>query len=170
MDSQTIVTLTSVLLATTVSLVVPLVAFRFALRQEHIRLIREQRAALYADMLVEAHAEQQWLKWWIAGADMPEGIPFEDTRLSALERARLGARGTAMGSSQVNRLFSELMKVMGRIHLQRAMGQIHSDAAQMALNVQAGRAHEALESAIREELDADGAFTRTRRRRFTRGM
>jgi hypothetical protein len=169
MDSQTIVAITSVILATSVGLAVPFMAFRFALRQEHIRLIREQRTALYADMLVEAQAEQQWLRWWIAGADTAgEGPPFEDIRLSNLERARLGARGTALGSSTVNGLFNQLMGIMGRIHLQRTMGQMHSDAAQMALNVQAGAAHDALEAAIRAELNADRPISPPRSRRLLR--
>ncbi|MFJ6578399.1 hypothetical protein ACIQMY_20810 [Streptomyces sp. NPDC091368] len=169
MDSQTIVAITSVVFATFVGLVVPLMAFRFALRQEHIRLIREHRAALYADMLVEAHAEQQWLRWWIAGTDAAgERPPFEDLRLSSLERARLGARGTALGSSTVNGHFNELIGIMGRIHFQCALGQVHTDVAQMELNMQAGAAHDALEAAIRQELNADTPILPQRGRRLVR--
>lgn len=154
MDTQTVISISSLLVTACVALVVPLQAFKFALRQEHVRLLREQRVSLYADMLVEAHAEQQWLNWWIASHETPD-LPFEDTRLPPLERARLGARGTAVGSAKVNRLFNEVQAVIGRVHMLTLTGHMDRDAALIQLRVEAGRAQDALEAAIRTELRAD---------------
>ncbi|MFF9691438.1 hypothetical protein [Streptomyces sp. NPDC014623] len=155
MDIQTAISIASLLVTASVALVVPVQAFKFALRQEQVRLLREQRVALYADMLVEAHAEQQGLTWWLANQDASEELPFEDTRLPALERARFGARGTAVGSAKVNRLFNTVQAVAGRIHLLNATGRMDRDTALMQLRLEACRAQDALEAAIRAELRSD---------------
>jgi len=54
--------LIAALLATIIAVIVPVMTFRLALRQDQSRWIREQRADLYMDMLTEAYAEQEWLK------------------------------------------------------------------------------------------------------------
>ena len=57
MDAGTVVALIAALLATSVAVIVPWVTFRFALRQDHIHWIGDQRSELYVDMLAEAYAE-----------------------------------------------------------------------------------------------------------------
>ncbi|MGW0920056.1 hypothetical protein ACWD3J_13700 [Streptomyces sp. NPDC002755] len=157
MDASSIIALTSSLLAGAVAVVVPWQAFRYALRQEHARLTREQRVALYTDLLVETHAEQQWLTREIAIIEQAPGadLPFTDLRLSSLDRARLGARSAVMGSTEVTRRFNEVQGIVGRIHLAYTLGQLTADVAQMRLRVEGGRAADALEKEVRKELGAD---------------
>jgi hypothetical protein len=49
-----------------IAVTVPWFTFRLALRQDHVRWIREQRSQLYVDMLTEAGAEQDWLEYRLA--------------------------------------------------------------------------------------------------------
>lgn len=152
-----------------VAIIVPWFAFRYALRQEHSRWLREQRAALYADFLVEALAEQEWCQHAMASEDTQASANFEDLRLPRLERARLGARGSSLGSKEVNLLFNKVGTVIGRIHLAYSLGQVDRDLAQMQLRMQAGKAFDLLEAAIREEMDADHPLARPRLRRTVTG-
>jgi hypothetical protein len=103
MDAGTWVALAAALLATVVAVVVPWATFRFAMRQDQVRWVREQRSELYVDILVEAYAEQEWLKLETARESLQERArkSFTDKRLPPVERARLGARdrSSAVGLS-----------------------------------------------------------------------
>jgi hypothetical protein len=92
-------------IAAIIAIVVPLVSFRLALRQDQARWLREQRTQLYVDMLTEALGEEQRLEYTMADDDTRERMKswFTDLRMPALERARLGARGTAYGSKPKGR-------------------------------------------------------------------
>jgi hypothetical protein len=110
MHADTVVALVAAGLATIIAVVVPWLTFRLALRQDQARWLREQRAQLYADLLTEAYAEQEYLKYAIAADDVRERTRqhFVDLRLAPPERAQLGARGTIFGSRTVNQLFNRL--------------------------------------------------------------
>jgi hypothetical protein len=157
MDAQTVVALVSVLLATIIAVAVPVMTFRLALRQDAIRWLREQRAQLYVDLLAEAHAEQQYLEFATADEETREAardhFTATDTRLSPLERARLGARGTIFASQTVNRLFNRLMAEGGQALLN--LDRLHPDAAQLRARVRVGGIMDELEAAVRHELGAD---------------
>ena len=157
MDAQTVVALISVLLATIIAVTVPVMTFRLALRQDAVRWLREQRAQLYVDLLAEAHAEQQYLEFAMADKETRESaqghFTATDTRLSPLERARLGARGTIFASQTVNRLFNRLMAEGGRSLLN--VDRLHPDAARVGARVRVGGIMDELEAAVRHELGAD---------------
>src|ERR671910_493661 len=93
--------------AITVAVVVPVLTFRFALRQDRERWLRDRRTDLYVDLLTEAHAERQYLEDEILldpGEHDEDGggaRHLVDLRLPAFDRARLGARGTAYGSHTI---------------------------------------------------------------------
>lgn len=93
-----------------VAVVVPLVSFRLALRQDHTRWVREQRAQVYIDLLTEAYAEQQWMEADAADAATRARLTASspDLRLPPLERARLGSRATIYASRSVNALFNRM--------------------------------------------------------------
>jgi hypothetical protein len=57
-NASTIIALTSVIVSAAIKVTVPWVAFRLTLRQDQARWLREQRAQVYVDILVEAYAEQ----------------------------------------------------------------------------------------------------------------
>lgn len=164
MNTENLTVLAAAVLAAVVAIAVPWLAFRYALRQEHARWLREQRAVLYADMLVEALAEQGWCQHAIADESTRAIAPFEDMRLPRLDRARLGARGTSLGSRQVNQLFNQVCATIGRIHMAHTLAQVDREAAQMQLRVEGGRAFDRLEAEIRRELDTDRAPARLSRR------
>ncbi|WP_406274833.1 hypothetical protein OH779_40275 [Actinacidiphila glaucinigra] len=54
MEASNVVALVAAGLAAIVAVWVPWLAFRFALRQERLRWLHEQRAQLYTEMLTEA--------------------------------------------------------------------------------------------------------------------
>lgn len=164
MNSENFIALAAAGLAAVVAIAVPWFAFRYALRQEHTRWIREQRAPLYADMLVEARAEQLWCQYAMSSESTQAIARFEDTRLPALERARLGARGTTIGSRRVNQAFNRIGAIIGQIHMAFSLEQIDRDTAQLQLRMQAGQAFDRLEAAIRTELDTDRPPARLGRR------
>lgn len=155
MSTEDLTVAAAAVLAAAVAIAVPWLAFRYALRQEHARWLREQRAVLYADMLVEALAEREWCQYVMSDEATQAIAPYEDMRLPRLERAHLGARGTSLGSKQVNQLFNQVGAVVGRIHMARTLAQIDREVAQMRLRVEAGQAFDLLEAAIRRELDTD---------------
>jgi len=80
-----------------VAIVVPWLAFQYALRQDRQRWSRERRAEVYIDLLVEVSAERYWLARQLTLEEglTPEDLsPFEDHRLNDLDRRRLGARSS----------------------------------------------------------------------------
>jgi hypothetical protein len=156
MDAGTWVALFAALLATVVAVVVPWATFRFAMRQDQVRWVREQRAELYVDMLAEAYAEQEWLKLETASAGIQERArkTFTDKRLAPVERARLGARGSILGSRPVNRLFNEVSGETLRLLLTSRI-ENNPDAIQLLVDVRLGDLIDELREAIRRELGAD---------------
>ncbi|TFI30183.1 hypothetical protein [Streptomyces sp. 4R-3d] len=165
MSTESLIALAAAVLAAAVAITVPWFAFRYALHQEHARWAREQRTALYADMLVEALAEREWCQHAMLDEATQAIAPFEDLRLPPLERARLGARGASLGSRQVNQAFNEVLAIVGRIHMAHALAHVDRDAAQMQLRVEGGRSFDLLEAAVRRELDTDRPPARLGRRR-----
>jgi hypothetical protein len=110
MELGTLVALLSAGLAAIVAVYVPVMTFRLALRQDHARWLREQRAQLYIELLAEAHAEQQYFEYETAADETQERMrrDFVDLRLPPIERARLGARATIAASGTVNARFNRL--------------------------------------------------------------
>lgn len=147
-----VIALVSALLGAVVAITVPALAFRFTIRQEQTRWLREQRSQLYVDLLTEAYAEQQWLERELLPDDDRETYArhFDDLRLPQLERARLGARANIIGSREVNRRFMDLQRIgfwsglTGRSEGERHMTRIRAEEAV-----------ENLQRAIREDLGAD---------------
>jgi hypothetical protein len=148
---ETIVALVSACLAAVVAVVVPLVSFLLAMRQDHTRWLREQRAKLYVDMLTEAYAEQQWLQHETAREETRQLAHYEDLRLPPLERAQLGARSSMYGSEQTNMLFNRL-QAEGFWTL--PFRQVDEGQRSM-LRVRLGRVFSELSAAIREEMRTD---------------
>lgn len=139
--------------AVAVALTVPWMAFRLALRQDAARWLRERRADLYVDLLTEAHAEQNWLQYAMADKETQAlaAAHFTDLRLSPVERARLGARGTIFASKPVNVLFSRLMGEGGRALLSSK----RDEGTQIVVRVRIAGIMDDLEKAVRHELGAD---------------
>jgi hypothetical protein len=81
MHADTVVALVSSGVAAIIAVTVPWQAFRLALRQDQARWLREQRAQLYADLLTEAYAEQQYVEHAMASEDVKKRIRFTDLRL-----------------------------------------------------------------------------------------
>jgi hypothetical protein len=144
------------LLAAFAALTVPQVTFRLALRQDYIRWHRDQRAELYADLLVEAHAESLQMEYEIAlsnaepGADIGAGW-YTDLRLPPGERARLGARATMFASRNVLRNFNTMEGVGAR----RSFNFRQFEATDVHAKLKMLDAHEALQKAIRAEMRSD---------------
>lgn len=153
MDAATWVALLAAMLATVISVTVPLMTFRLALRQDHVRWIREQRAELYVDMLTEAQAEYEWLEYKTAGEDARERAEewFTDKRLPPLERERLGARGTIFGSRTVNQIFNRLAPEA----FWQTIGLHEPDPGQIRFRMQLGEILDDLQEAVRRELGTD---------------
>jgi hypothetical protein len=147
-----VVALVSALFSATVAITVPALAFRFAIRQEQTRWLREQRAQLYVDLLTEAYAEQQRLEQELLADEDREAARghFADLRLPQLERARLAAKANIVGSREVNRHFMDLQ----RIGFWSGFAG-HSEADRLRTRVRAEEAVENLQKAIREELGSD---------------
>jgi hypothetical protein len=156
MDAGTWVALFAALLATVVAVVVPWATFRFAMRQDQVRWAREQRSELYADMLAEAYAEQEWLKLETASPEIQERAwkSFTDKRLAPVERARLGARGSILGSRPVNQLFNQVSGEAFRLLISSRIEK-NPDAIQMLVDLRLGGLIDELREAIRRELGAD---------------
>jgi hypothetical protein len=108
-------------------------------------------------LLTEAHAEQAYLAF-VTSSDtarehMAEVHAATDTRLPPLERSRLGARGSAFGSQQVNGLYDLFMAEAFRVQVYPQ--RFRSDEARMrVLGRTAGILGES-EVAVRRELGAD---------------
>jgi hypothetical protein len=156
MDVSTRVALLAALLAAVVAVVVPWMTFRFAMRQDHVRWVRDQRAQLYVDMLAEAYAEQEWVKLETAPPETQERArpTFTDTRLGRVERARLGARGAILGSRPVNQLFNQVSSEAFRLLISSRI-ENNPDAIQLLVDIRLGGRIDQLREAIRLELGAD---------------
>lgn len=156
MDADAWAAIIAAAIAAVIAVIVPWVTFRFSVQQDHVRWLRERRSELYADMLAEVHAEQEWLQLETA----PEAIQknarksFTDKRLPPVERARLGARGDIYGSQAVNRLFNQFGGESLRLLLSSRTGE-DPDAVQMQLRVLLGGITDELRHAIRRELGTD---------------
>ncbi|MEV6871600.1 hypothetical protein [Amycolatopsis sp. NPDC051128] len=129
-------------------------SFRLALRQDHGRWLREQRAELYVDLLTEAYAEQQWIEMHMADEEVRErfGSHYTDLRLPPLERARLGVRATMYGSRTVNALFN---RIPAEAFWGRPLGSPPDDGDRIAMRVRVGAIGDALQDAIRREMRTD---------------
>jgi hypothetical protein len=154
MHVDTVVTLVAACLALVAAVLVPYVTFRFALRQDWAHWLRDQRSAVYVDLLMEAHAELQWFEYATSDDDTRDRMStyFKDLRLPETERARLGARGTVFASRDVNARFNQLEGVLARSSLIRP----GDEGERSMLRVTIGDAAAALERAIRHDLGADG--------------
>jgi hypothetical protein len=156
---------TGIALAGLLLTAVPLGGFWLAIRQDSVRWYREQRAALYVDLLVEADAEHQAIDRAVARAEMvqlaselhdperpsPDPVAehdalvalMPDTHLPPRERALLGARANGYASPIVVRLFRAL---------QAQGGLLGMGAPAPLRRVEAGRAFDALEAQVQAEL------------------
>jgi hypothetical protein len=152
-DAKTAIALVAVLATALVAVIVPYVTFRLSVGHDQARWLREQRAALYVDVLIEVHAEQQWFEYATSDDDTRERMSmyFEDLRLPSPERARLAARGTVFGSRAVNARFNQLEGILARSSLIRP----GDEGERSVVRVNIGDAADALQSAIRRELGAD---------------
>jgi hypothetical protein len=151
--NATAVAVGSAVLAAIIAVVVPRLTFRLALRQDHDRWLRDQRSALYVDLLTEAHAEARYIRHAAARPEVRERtagfFAAGDMRLPSLERARLGARSSIFGSPAVNELFNKLQAVGADATLRQ-----HDDDG-MAANIRVGELMDKLEATVRHELGAD---------------
>jgi len=152
-DTATALALLSTGVAALIAVVVPWMAFHLALRQDHTRWLREQRAEVYGDLLTEAYAEQQWLEFDMADDDTRQrwAAHFQDLRLPPLERARLGVRATMFASRTVNQLFN-------RIPAEAFWGGLKADRHEgdrLVMRVRIGGILDDLQAAIRDEMGTD---------------
>jgi hypothetical protein len=117
------------------------------------RWLRDRRAELYVDVLTEAHAEREYFDYDIADDETRERKRrnYVDLRLPPFERARLGARGTAFASRNVNRLFNHVQSEA----LDATWRRPQHEGERAVARVRVGGAFGELEAAIRRELDAD---------------
>jgi hypothetical protein len=165
MWAQTLTDLAPAAVAIIVPIVVTWLTFRYALRREQRQWLREQRAQVYVDLLVETSAEGEWLEYTLARADMREEdrTPFPDHRMNDLERRRLGARVLAYGSEEVVRRHERLLGE-GVWGLLRLRDELERKAArvkhELALN--------ALRAQIRLELESEHGGPRWRRPKAAR--
>jgi hypothetical protein len=137
-------------------------AYRLILRRDAIRWLRERRAQLYVDMLMQARAEQFYLSV-VTSSDtareqMREVFAETDTRLPPLERARLGARGSVFASPNVRGLYELLFAESWLVELNP--GRFRSDEARMRVLARTAGILGDLEAAIRRDLDAAAAVPR----------
>lgn len=154
MDAAAAVAIGAAVLAAIVAVLVPWFTFRLALRQDHQRWLREQRTALYVDLLAEAHAEARYIMHATAEPEVRE-LAAElfkaiDTRLPPADRARLGARGSIFGSRAVNRLFNELQAAGSQATLAPGNGD-----GGLAVSFRVDDLFDKLQDAVRHELGAD---------------
>jgi hypothetical protein len=101
----TAVAIGSAVLAAILAVTVPWMTFRLTRRQDHERWLREQRSALYVDLLTEAYAEMRYVRHATADPEVRERaaemFAAQDVRLPPVERARLGARASIFASQEV---------------------------------------------------------------------
>jgi hypothetical protein len=99
---HTWVALGAALLAAIVSVTVPWVALRTALRLEGLKWVREQRTKLYVDVLAHSHAELAWAR---NETRLNPRDDFQDQRLAGRERMEMGARMTLVASRTAHESF-----------------------------------------------------------------
>jgi hypothetical protein len=155
MDTGDVITLVSLAITTIVAVVIPYLAFRFALQQEKTRWLREQRAQFYVDLLAEAYAEQAHLEYEISDDETRERMRsyYVDLRLPPAERAKLGARGNVLGTSTVNEAFNDLQTIA----LQALLSPSRTGGDLIAVRVKIEGALERLQMAIQQDLGTDAS-------------
>ena len=135
-------------------------AYQFGVRQDRQKWLREQRAELYVDLLVEGYAEKQWCIGQLVHREMIDasepGDPYgrvaewkrdrdqliPDVRLEPVARAKLGARMAAYSTPEVARLFNAI-----------GQGVLHPlPSGWFATTYTVETAFDQLEARIREEL------------------
>ncbi len=154
-------------IAVVVAVFVTWFTFRFALRQDRLRRLHDQRAQLYVDLLTEAHAEKEYFDYDIADDETRKRLAAYrvDLRLPPLERARLGSRGTIFASLEVNRLFLLLQaQALGATLPRRP----NNEAERLVARMHVGDAFTALELQVRREMGADELGPRAPRRLIRR--
>jgi hypothetical protein len=131
-------------------------AYRLLLRRDAIRWLRERRAQLYVEMLTEAYAERYYVTFATSSDSarelMRESFAATDARLPPLERARLGASGSAFASHKVHGLYDLLFAEAWPVTVNPA--RFRSDEARMQVMVRIAGILGDLE-AVRRELGAD---------------
>ena len=100
-------------------------AYQFGVRQDRQKWLREQRAELYVDLLVEGYGEKQWCIGHLHRDMIDASEPGDqygrvaewkrdrdqltpDVRLEPAARAKLGARMAACSTPEVARLFNAI--------------------------------------------------------------
>jgi hypothetical protein len=144
------------LLGPFVVLVVAWLAFRFGLRQDERRSTREQRAAVYVDILVEASAQGDVAKDKMARAEIlaaggdPKDdrfSPLPDDRLGSGDRRRLAARAHAWASRETILRWNRLENYEFNSRLKRtSVPQFHVEHSALL---------ESLQHQIRHEFNLD---------------
>lgn len=155
MDAGEKIALFSLIVTTIVAVVVPFLAFQFAVRQEKVRWLREQRAQYYVDLLTEAYAEKQHLEYEMADEETRQYMRahYVDLRLPPAERAKLGARGNVFGAAEVNRAFNRIQTVAFRSMFGPGAGVPDPITTRMRL----ATALEDLQAAIQKDLGTEHA-------------
>jgi hypothetical protein len=154
LDGSTGLALILSAVAVAAALVVPSMAFRYALHQDELRRLWDRRADLYVDLLTEAMAEQKWFEWDIADDETQKrmAISYTDLRLPPLERARLSARANIFGSPNVNRLFNGVQSAMAKATL---LARPKDEGQRAVARLAVGKAFDALEDKVRHEMGTD---------------
>lgn len=154
MDASTAVAIGSTAVATIIAVVVPWMAFRFALRQDHQRWVREQRAVLYVDLLTEAYAEAQFLEVQMHELGTRDRVPTSlvDLRLPPMERARLGARANIVGSRHVGAIFNRIESEASWATL---LNREPTEGDRMVARVRIGGLLDELQAQVRREIAGD---------------
>jgi hypothetical protein len=156
---------TTVVITAVPLLLLALLGFWLALRQDEVRWLREKRADLYIDLLVEGYAEHNWVLNELTAMENRENADKNgtdhdagqravddwpgrsggptDIRLPPVERAVLGARMSAFGTVDVIRLFNAIGACS-------PLPPVRGQAA--ALKVRLAMAWDALEGGVRAEL------------------
>jgi hypothetical protein len=156
MDAATWVALAAALLATSIAVTVPWVTFRLAMRQDHVRWVREQRSQLYADLLGEVYSEKEWLEVESADEATRERVrPYlTDKRLPDAERAQLGIRAAIFASQAVNLLFNQYSREALQLRVLSRAGRANPGRAHARIDELVSE----LRKTIRRELGADHVF------------
>jgi len=137
-------------------------AYRLILRRDAIRWLRQRRAQLYVDMLMQARAQQFYLSV-VTGSDtarMREVFAETDTRLPPLERARLGANTSVFASPKVVALYDLLFAEACPVEVNPV--RFRSDEARLKVLGRTAGILGDLEAAVRRELGADQIPPKTR--------
>jgi hypothetical protein len=137
--------------------------YRWGLRQDERQWSRSRRADLYADLLAEVGAEQDWLYWRFAQAientrPRPDQFTFNDLRLGPVERARLGVRAATIASEEVGLKWNAFNRVASDAAIDIRFSRLGRDdpmSASQKLHPLIADAARTLTRQIRMELRAD---------------